>query len=57
MEMLIEGARWRGLRTLVGSILAVNAPMRALAAALGFTIHPDSEDTRHVIATLDLAPT
>jgi acetyltransferase len=57
MEMLIEGAQRRGLRTLVGSILAVNAPMRALPAALGFTMHPDSEDARHVIATLDLAPT
>ena len=42
---------------MVGSILAVNAPMRSLAAALGFTMHPDPEDARHVIATLDLAPT
>src|SRR6202158_3923573 len=56
MEMLIEGARRRGLRTLVGSILAGNEPMRALAAALGFSMHPDPEDPRHVIATLDLAP-
>ena len=57
MEMLIEGARRRGLRRLVGSILAVNTPMRALATALGFAVHPDPDDARHVIATLDLAPT
>jgi acetyltransferase len=29
MEMLIEGARRRGLRRLFGNILAVNTPMRA----------------------------
>ena len=57
MEILIEGARRRGLRRLVGSILAVNTPMRALATARGFAVHPDPDDARHVIATLDLAPT
>jgi hypothetical protein len=31
--------------------------MRALATALGFAVHPDPDDARHVIATLDLAPT
>lgn len=57
MELLIDGARRHGLRTLVGSILAVNAPMRALAAAVGFTLDVDLDDARHLIATLDLAPT
>jgi acetyltransferase len=56
MELLIEGARRRGLRTLVGSLLAVNTRMRALTTALGFVVHPDPDDTRHVIAALDLAP-
>jgi acetyltransferase len=56
MELLIEGARQHGLHRLVGGILAVNAPMRALAAATGFVMHVDPDDARHVIATLDVAP-
>ena len=57
MEMLIEGARRRGLRRLLGSILAVNTSMRSLATALGFELHPDSDDPQHLIATLELART
>jgi acetyltransferase len=56
MDLLIEGARQHGLRTLVGSILAVNTPMRALAAATGFVMHVDPDDPRHLVAMLDLAP-
>jgi acetyltransferase len=55
MELLIEGARRRGLRRLFGNILTVNTPMRALAMALGFAMLPDPEDGSHVIVTLDLA--
>jgi acetyltransferase len=54
MTRLIDGARRHGLRTLVGSVLAVNAPMRALATALGFAMHVDPDDARHVVATLEL---
>jgi acetyltransferase len=56
MELLINGARRRGLRRLIGNILAVNTPMCALVTVLGFAIHADPEDARHVIATLELAP-
>ncbi len=56
MDLLIEGARQHGLRQLVGSILAVNTPMRALAAATGFVMHVDPDDPRHIVAMLDLAP-
>ena len=56
MELLIDGARRRGLRILVGSILAVNTPMRALATAVGFALHTDPNDVRHAIATLELGP-
>jgi acetyltransferase len=56
MEMLIDGARRRGLLRLAGSILAVNTPMHALAAALGFAMHVDPDDARHLIATLELTP-
>lgn len=45
-----------GLRRLIGNILAVNTPMCTLATVLGFAIHADPEDARHVIATLALAP-
>jgi len=54
MELLIDGARGRGLRKLTGNVLAVNASMRALAEAVGFAIHADPDDARHVIAIFDL---
>jgi acetyltransferase len=56
MELLIDGARQHGLRRLVGSILTVNVPMRALAAAVGFAMHGDPDDGRHLLATLELGP-
>jgi acetyltransferase len=56
MELLIDGARGRGLRKLTGNVLAVNASMRALAEAVGFAMHADPDDARHVIAIFDLAP-
>jgi len=56
MELLIDGARRRGLRRLTGSILAVNTSMRELAIALGFALHVDPDDARHLIATLELVP-
>ncbi len=57
MELLIDGARRHGLRRLVGGILAVNTQMRALATALGFVVHDDPDDARHVIAILELRAT
>jgi acetyltransferase len=57
MDMLIDGARRRSVRRLVGSILAVNTPMRALATAMSFAMHADPDDARHLIATLELVPT
>jgi acetyltransferase len=57
MDLLIDGARRHGLRKLVGNILAVNTPMRALAAAVGFVMDVDPDDGRHLIATLELTPT
>ena len=54
MERLIDGARWHGLRRLVGSILAVNTSMLALAIALGFAVHVDPDDARHMTAAIEL---
>jgi acetyltransferase len=54
MERLIDGARRHGLRRLVGSILAVNTSMLALAIALGFAVHVDPDDARHMTAAIEL---
>ena len=54
MELLIARARKRGFAHLVGSVLAINASMLALAAALGFVAHHDPNDPEQMIVTLDL---
>jgi len=41
---LIDAARWHGLRTMEGDVLANNTAMLRLAASLGFTIIPHTED-------------
>ena len=43
LERLIGLARERGLRALVGDILATNEPMLRLARTLGFAVHPHPE--------------
>jgi acetyltransferase len=43
MNALIDAARARGLKALVGHVLAENAPMLGLCAKLGFTISDSSE--------------
>lgn len=54
MRMLIGCARKRGFARLIGIILATNAPMLSLAAALGFKTMPDPNDREQVMATLEL---
>ncbi len=56
MKMLIECARRRGFKRLVGSVLAINRSMQGLAVALGFVVQPDPDDREQVIATLELTP-
>jgi acetyltransferase len=56
MTMLIECARRRGFKRLVGSVLVVNQAMQALVKALGFVVAPDADDREQVIVTLELAP-
>jgi acetyltransferase len=55
MTRLIEIARERGVRRLVGSVLSENRPMLQLMQALGFTIRPTGEDDV-VEAVRDLGP-
>ncbi|MEO8409877.1 MAG: GNAT family N-acetyltransferase [Propionivibrio sp.] len=44
MSVLIEGARQKGYRAIVGDVLTQNTKMFRLMAALGFTIHAHHED-------------
>jgi acetyltransferase len=55
LERLIEVARSRGLKTMVGQVLAVNQPMLALCGKLGFEIsdHPDDRVLKRVTLVLD----
>ena len=54
LERLIEVARWRGLRTMVGHILGGNQSMLALCKKLGFEISDHPEDAAMKRAVLDL---
>jgi acetyltransferase len=44
MSALIECARQKGYRAVVGDVLAQNTKMFRLMTTLGFTIHPHHED-------------
>ncbi|MFO1346385.1 MAG: bifunctional acetate--CoA ligase family protein/GNAT family N-acetyltransferase [Rhodocyclaceae bacterium] len=45
MGALIECARMKGYRAVVGDVLALNTKMFRLMTSLGFTIHPHPDDT------------
>ncbi|MCG2577347.1 bifunctional acetate--CoA ligase family protein/GNAT family N-acetyltransferase [Dechloromonas sp. XY25] len=45
MTALIECARMKGYRAVVGDVLSTNAKMFRLMTSLGFTIHPHPDDT------------
>jgi acetyltransferase len=55
MRILIDCARKRGFKRLMGAVLAINASMLAMVAALGFTAQRDPTDPEQMIVTLDLA--
>jgi acetyltransferase len=44
MTALIDSARAKGYRAVVGDVLALNSKMFRLMGSLGFTIHPHPED-------------
>ncbi|HSV24261.1 MAG TPA: GNAT family N-acetyltransferase [Xanthobacteraceae bacterium] len=54
MQMLIQCAGKRGFKRLTGSVLTINAPMLALATALGFAAEPDPGAPEQFIVTLEL---
>ena len=55
LTALIDAARKRGLKTMEGFVLKVNAPMLRLAQRLGFSVAPDPNDGAIRICRLDLA--
>lgn len=54
MTALIDCARSRGYRAVVGDVLSSNSKMFRLMTSLGFTIHPHPDDTavKHVVKPL-----
>ncbi len=54
MTALVDAARRRGLKEMVGFVLAENAPMLRLAARLGFAVKRDPDDYSQCICRLDL---
>jgi acetyltransferase len=54
LELLVEVARARGLKAMVGHVLAANQPMLALCGKLGFSISNHPEDMVLKRATLVL---
>jgi RimJ/RimL family protein N-acetyltransferase len=56
MELLIERARSRGLKTMVGYVLSSNTSMRGLARRLGFRDAPCPDEPGVRVVTLDLQP-
>lgn len=56
MRLLIEAARERGLRRMIGEVLASNGKMLRFVRRLGFQLAMNPEDPRQMRATLDLRP-
>jgi acetyltransferase len=54
MTILIDAARRRGLREMVGFVLAENQPMLRLATRLGFAVKRDPDDFSVCICRLSL---
>src|SRR5690606_1924002 len=54
LRAVAAGAAASGLRRLEGSVLADNAPMRALVRSLGWRIGADPADARLVVASVSL---
>ena len=55
MHRLIDWARGRGLREVVGQILSDNAPMLSFVRHLGFDLHRLPDDPEVIEARLSLA--
>jgi acetyltransferase len=56
MQLLITAARERGLKRMIGEILASNSKMLQFVRGLGFRLVTDPADPRQLRAILDLNP-
>jgi acetyltransferase len=54
MQRLFDWGRQVGVRTVVGQVLAENAPMLGFVRALGFTLRPSAEGAEVMEARLGL---
>ena len=57
MRIMIEYARWQGLRVVEGQVLRENTTMLAMCRQLGFAITPDPDDATVAIVRLPVAGT
>lgn len=57
MGIMIEYARWQGLRVVEGQVLRENTTMLAMCRQLGFAITPDPDDATVAIVRLPVAGT
>lgn len=56
MRIMIEYARWLGLKAVEGQVLRENRTMLAMCESLGFKIKPDPEDASLMNVLLPVAP-
>jgi acetyltransferase len=56
MQIIIEYARWVGLKTIEGQVLRENTTMLQMCHELGFTIAADPDDREVAVVKLTLAP-
>jgi acetyltransferase len=56
MQLLIKSAGERGLKTMIGEVLASNNKMLSFLRSLGFRLAMEPADPRQVRATLELKP-
>ena len=55
MQIIIEYARWLGLRAIKGEVLRENSTMLAMCRELGFAITSEPNDPHICVVTLPLA--
>ena len=56
MQIMIEYARWLGLKLVEGQVLRENSTMLAMCQSLGFQVKADVEDSTLMHVTLPIAP-
>ncbi|NEL41842.1 MAG: hypothetical protein G3W69_29050, partial [Xanthomonas perforans] len=54
MRIMIEYARWLGLKQIEGQVLRENRTMLAMCQSLGFGVRPDPDDATLMAVTLPI---